>query len=230
MHLIGVDLGRQNDFAAPVIFEDELVQKPVTVMPIDTPARYIDVPSLLVRRYNLVDMAQWRGVSYPQIAKRISDIVKSPLISRDYILAVDATGVGQAVIDLLRDDWGLFPIGITFTSGKAVTQSVFGYNVPKRDLVVNLQVLYQTERIRIAEELELGLQYKEQLRHFTSTVDRKTGHESYDADLEAIHDDLPMASAIILWYAEQILAHELELPASAPGTQKPFNPATFGLS
>lgn len=230
MHLIGVDLGRLNDFAAPVIFEDELVQKPVQAMPLDVPPRFIDVPSLLVRRYNLVDMAQWRGVSYPQIARRIRDIVVSPLISRDYILAVDATGVGQAVVDLLRDDYGLFPVGITFTSGKSVTQSVFGYNVPKRDLVVNLQVLYQTERIRIAADLELGGLYKEQLRHFTSVVDRKTGHEGFEADNEAIHDDLPMASAIVLWYAEQILAHELELPNASVEAKKAFNPATYGLS
>lgn len=216
------------DFAAPVIFEDELVPKPVTRAPLDLPPRYLDVPSLLVRRYNLVDMAQWTGVSYPQTAKRIEQIVRSPLISRDYLLVVDATGVGQAVMDMLRDSYNLAPIGVTFTSGKSVTQSIYGYNVPKRDLVVNLQVLYQMERVRIAEELELALEYKEQLRHFTSEVDRVTKHESFDSDSGQVHDDLPMASAIVLWYAEQILAGELELPNSAPA--KSFNPATYGLS
>lgn len=216
------------DFAAPVIFEDELVPKPVTRAPLDLPPRYLDVPSLLVRRYNLVDMAQWTGVSYPQTARRIEQIVRSPLISRDYLLVVDATGVGQAVMDMLRDSYNLAPIGVTFTSGKSVTQSIYGYNVPKRDLVVNLQVLYQMERVRIAEELELALEYKEQLRHFTSEVDRVTKHESFDSDSGQVHDDLPMASAIVLWYAEQILAGELELPNSAPA--KSFNPATYGLS
>lgn len=216
------------DFAAPVIFEDELVPKPVTRAPLDLPPRYLDVPSLLVRRYNLVDMAQWTGVSYPQTARRIEQIVRSPLISRDYLLVVDATGVGQAVMDMLRDSYNLAPIGVTFTSGKSVTQSIYGYNVPKRDLVVNLQVLYQMERVRIAEELELALEYKEQLRHFTSEVDRVTKHESFDSDSGQVHDDLPMASAIVLWYAEQILAGELELPNSAPA--KAFNPATYGLS
>jgi len=228
VHLIGVDLGRQNDFAAPVIFEDELVPKPRQRAPLDMPPRYLDVPSLLVRRYNLVDMAAWRGVSYPQIAKRISQMVASPLISRDYILVVDATGVGQAVMDILRDDFHLSPIGVTFTSGKSVTQSVFGYNVPKRDLVVNMQVLFQMERIRISEELELALEFKEELRHFTSEVDRVTKHESYEADSGMVKDDLPMAAAIILWYAEQVLAGELELPSGA--SSKPFNAATYGLS
>jgi hypothetical protein len=230
MHLIGVDLGRQNDFAAPVIFEDELVQKPITKAPHEISVKYLDVPSLLVRRYNLVDMAQWRGVSYPQIALRVKQIIDSPLISRDYILCVDATGVGQAVVDMLRDDYGLEPIGITFTSGKAVTQSSFGYNVPKRDLVINLQVLFQMERIRIAESLELALQFKEQLRHFTSVVNER-GHEQFGADDESIHDDLPMAAAIIMWYSEHILAHEMELPTGGNGTkQGAFNPATYGLS
>jgi hypothetical protein len=230
MHLIGVDLGRQNDFAAPVIFEDELVQKPVTSMPIDVPARYLDVPSLLVRRYNLVDMAQWRGVSYPQTAKMIKNMVDSPLLSRDYILVVDSTGVGQAVMDMLHDDYDLNPVGVTFTAGKSVTESKYGYNVPKRDLVVGLQVLFQMERIRISEDLELAAQFKEQLRHFSSVVDRSTGHESYGADDENIHDDLPMAAAIVMWYAEHVLAHELELPSSAKGGEKAYNPATFGLS
>jgi hypothetical protein len=227
MHLIGVDLGRRNDFAAPVIFEDELYQKPVTIMPDGTPPRYRDVPSLLVRRYNLVDMMQWTGVSYPMTAKRIKNIVDNPQVSRDYILAVDATGVGQAVIDMLRGDYNLNPIGVTFTSGAAVTMSQYGYNVPKRDLVVNLQLLFQLERVRIAEELELAKEFKGQLEHYSSHVNER-GYESFAADAEIEHDDLPMAAAIILWYAEKVMAHRIELPQGEP--QKPFNPATHGLT
>lgn len=229
MHLIGVDLGRVVDAAAVVIFEDELAQKPVTRAPLEIPPRYLDVPSLLVRRYNLVDMIQWRGVSYPEIARRISVIMKMPEVSHDTILAVDATAVGQAVMDMLRDDPLLNPVGITFTSGKSVTQSNFGYNVPKRDLVVNLKVLMEMERIRIAEEHPLALEFKEQLRHYTSSVDKVTLNESFDGE-GGVHDDLPMAAAVIMWYCEQILAHELELPSDGGRPQKAFNPATHGLS
>lgn len=229
MHLIGVDLGQIVDAAAVTIFEDELVQKPVTKMPLDLPPRYLDVASLLVRRYNLVDMAQWRGVSYPETAERIKRIVDSPLISRDYILVLDATGVGQAVMDMVRDNYQLSPIGVTFTSGKSVTQSSYGYNVPKRDLVVNLQVLFQMERIRIAADLALADVFREQLRHYTSKMS-KSGNEQFGADEEDVHTDLPMAAAIIMWYSEQVLAGQLELPSAAGEARKVFNPATYGLS
>jgi hypothetical protein len=229
MHLIGVDLGRVVDAAAVVIFEDELVQKPVTKAPLDVPPRYLDVPSLLVRRYNLVDMIQWRGVTYPEIARKIGLIMKMPEVSHDIILAVDATAVGQAVMDMLRADPQLDPIGVTFTSGKSVTQSTFGYNVPKRDLVVNLQVMFQMERIRIAEEHPLALEFKEQLRHYTSNIDKVTLNESFDGE-GGVHDDLPMAAAVIMWYCEHVLASELELPSGDNGSRKAFNPATYGLS
>ena len=227
-HLIGVDLGRQNDFAAPVIFEDELVQKPVTRAPDEIPVRYRDVPSLLTRIYKGVDMSEWRGVSYPMTAQRIKRIVDSPMISRDYVLVVDSTGVGEAVIDMLRESYHLNPVGVSFTSGNAVTMSPFGYNVPKRDLVVNLQVLFQMERVKIAEELELAVTFREQLRHFTSTVNRRTGHEGFGADSEIEFDDLPMAAAIVLWYAEKILAHQIEMPHRL-GPAKEFDPARHGL-
>jgi len=228
VHLIGVDLGRQNDFAAPVIFEDELIQKPVTRAPNELPPRYRDVPSLLTRIYKCVDMNQWRDVSYPMTAQRIKRIVDSPLISRDYILVLDATAVGEAVMDMLREIYHLNPIGVAFTSGDSVTQSVYGYNVPKWMLVQNLQVLGEMERLKIAEDLELALTFKEQLRHFTSTVSRRTGHESFNADSESEHDDLPMAAAVVLWYAENVLAHQIELPNN-PTEKKDFDPARYGL-
>ena len=54
--------------------------------------------------------------------------------------------------------------------------------------------------------------------------------ESFDGE-GGVHDDLPMAAAIIMWYAEHILAHEMELPTGGNGTKKgAFNPATYGLS
>lgn len=227
MHLIGVDLGRQNDFAAPVIFEDELIVEPVTIMPDGVPPRYQDVPISLMRIYNLVDMCQWRGVSYPMIARRIKDITISPLISRDYILVVDATGVGIPVIDMMREQ-DLFPIGISITGGNVVTLSEFGYNVPKRDIVVNMQVVFQTERIRIAEELELAGTFRDQLKHYT-TPDKLTarGKQTFGNDAEVGNDDLVTSAGIVLWYAEKVLGSTVQLPT---GKEKEYNPAKAGLS
>ena len=227
MHLIGVDLGRQNDFAAPVIFEDELILEPVTIMPDGVPPRYQDVPTSLMRIYNLVDMCQWRGVSYPIITRRIKDITISPLISRDYILVVDATGVGIAVIDMMRE-LDLFPIGITITGGNVVTLSEFGYNVPKRDIVVNMQVVFQCERIRIAAELALATTFRDQLKHYT-TPDKLTarGKQTFGNDAEVGNDDLVTSAGIVLWYAEKVLGSVVQLPT---GKEKEYNPAKAGLS
>ena len=74
--------------------------------------------------------------------------------------------------------------------------------VPKRDLVSTLDVLFQSERLRIAEDLEAAPIFVNELLNFRRKVDLKTAHDSYEAWRESIHDDLVLAVAMACWYGE----------------------------
>ena len=66
-------------------------------------------------------------------------------------LVVDATGVGGAVLDMLREAWpGGRLVPVTITGGKSPVRSGAAWSVPKRDLVVGLQVMFEEGEMRIA--------------------------------------------------------------------------------
>ena len=70
-------------------------------------------------------------------------------------MAVDATGVGRPVIDMIRDanlPATVYPI--TLTGGDAVIRDGMERRVPKRDVASTIAVLLQTGRLRIARGLK----------------------------------------------------------------------------
>ncbi len=77
------------------------------------------------------------------------------------------------------------------------------WRVPKRDLVAVLQVLLQTERLKVAEALQLSQVLVQDLLNFRVTIDPRTAHDSYSAWREADHDDLVLATALACWWGEQ---------------------------
>jgi hypothetical protein len=164
------------------------------------------------------------------VARRIHTLASNPTISRDYLLVVDATGVGLAVIDMLRDPpYRLNPMGITSTSGHAITTSDVGYNVAKLFLVENMQVLAQTGRILVAAGLKHADTFKDQLKGFTAKV-TPAGNETYAAQTESLHDDFVMGVAMVLWVAEKFFAHVIQLPRGGDPNKKPYDPARAGIS
>jgi hypothetical protein len=167
---------------------------------------------------------------YEQVVDRIYTLKKNPRISDDAILVVELNAMGAPVFDWLRQV-GLGPIGINVTAAKEVTLSTMGYNVPKRDLVMNMQVLFQTSRLHIAPDImqgsvNLSKLFREQLKHFTAEM-RKSGYVAFGADVESIHDDIVTSSAEALWYAENVLDHEMSFTKAE---EKEFNPAKHGLT
>ncbi|MGI8496714.1 MAG: hypothetical protein ACR2OG_03900 [Gemmatimonadaceae bacterium] len=120
-------------------------------------------------------------------------------------LVVDATGVGRAVLELLRQR-GLKPVAITITGGDEVTHGDT-LRVPKRELVGSLQVALQTERLRIAAELALRPVLVAELRDFRLRVNPLTAHDSWNAR-EGAHGDIVLAVAVALWYAKRMARFE----------------------
>jgi phage FluMu gp28-like protein len=176
-YTIGVDLGQVSDFTAVAVLEEG--------------------PS---RHYALRYMDRIRNRPYTEIVDRIKKLVRK--LPGTPCLAVDATGVGRPVIDMMREariDADLYPV--TITGGDAVTRDGFEYRVPKRDLCSCVAVLLQTGRLRIARNLPHAQTLERELSRFRVKIS-PDGHDSYTAWREADHDDLVLAVAVASWMSE----------------------------
>jgi hypothetical protein len=110
-------------------------------------------------------------------------------------LVVDATGVGAPVIELLqRSRLGcrLWPVTITGGDGESREKGL--YRVPKRDLVVGLQVLLEQGGIQMAEGLREKAVLVKELADMRVKL-TSSGHAQY----EGRHDDLVSALSLACW-------------------------------
>ena len=146
------------------------------------------------------------GTPYPAQVKRIKEL--HTLLSAQgsaLKLGVDQTGVGRPVVDMLRSS-GLKPTAVTITGGDATSGGGLEYRVPKRDLVSAVQVLLQSERLKIARALQEAETLTAELLAFKVSVSLK-GHDSYGNDVgpwrENPHDDLVLAVALACWFGER---------------------------
>ena len=193
LFIVGLDLGQVNDHTALAILERPRIRRttdPATVYAV----RYL-------MRFPL-------GTSYPSIVTGVKEILQRPPLDRAPVfLAVDATGCGRPVCDLLRP---IFPsmAAISITGGEQASAGPAGWNVPKRTLAGIVQILLQTRRLLIAQGLPEAAQLKHELQNFKVKINIATGNESFEAWREKDHDDLVLAVAIAAWLGEQIAVAE----------------------
>lgn len=127
-------------------------------------------------------------------------------------LVVDATGVGRPVLEMLVQH-GLEPIPVVITGGHDVTR-VTGpcgveYRVPKRDLAMSMQLVLQAGRFRVSPRLSFAERLKAELLAFRVKL-TKAGNDTYEAWRESDHDDLVLACAVGVWWAENWLVDDLD--------------------
>jgi hypothetical protein len=178
---MGVDLGQAADYTAVCVLEQHGQRDDA--------------------RYAVRWLERWLGVSYTEQVNWLRQLkAKAPLEKAHLI--VDATGVGRAVLDMLRNAY-LKPTAITITGGDTVTQaSVAELRVPKRDLVAAVAVALQQGRLKMAPDLLHAAMLTAELQNFRMRIDPRTAHDSYAAWREADHDDLVLALAVALWYGQ----------------------------
>jgi hypothetical protein len=111
-------------------------------------------------------------------------------------LVCDLTGVGKAVGDLAAAA-GLAPIGVTITSGDAVTHEGLNFHVPKLNLVSRLQALLHNGQLKIHPGLSDAQALVEELQSFRAQASA-SGFWRFGAR-SGKHDDLVLAVAIALW-------------------------------
>src|SRR3954447_22387189 len=143
LFVAGLDLGQKQDYTAIAVIE-----RCRTVYAARDPVTYDFVQE---KRYTLTHVERLPlGTPYPRVVDHVREVLQRT--GGDPSLVVDATGVGQPVVDLLRQSGlrrGLVPV--TITGGERTSGSGDGYRVPKRDLVTGLQIAFETRSLEIAK-------------------------------------------------------------------------------
>ena len=202
----GLDLGQAQDYTALVALEAHGTPRKVqwegrgpfmgmlatmTDMVEGVPLTRLDIRH--VERFPL-------GTAYRTIAEQVEARMRGMPSPR--YLAVDETGVGRGVLELLTP---LNPIGITITGGQQITRGPGAqeWKVPKRELVAALQVPAQARTIHCAKGLPHAELLVREMVNFKAKISA-AGHDSYEAWRQADHDDLVLAAAMAAWAADLI--------------------------
>ena len=193
---IGLDLGQSHDFTAMAI----LGRTELTGDWDAAAYAYKKMAGLRLRHLARIPL----GTPYPEVVERVRQVTRSAELRQRCDLMVDATGPGRAVVNMLRGadlDCRMLPAIIT--GGHAETWSNGYDHVPKRDLIVGLQVLLQRGALQIAAGMAFGGVLVEEMAAMRVRQTEK-GHEQFGAWREGEHDDLVFAVALAYWGANKM--------------------------
>lgn len=209
-YFVGVDLGQKQDYTAVCVVERRAVT-------------YDDPDPVTWQRrkevqYHLRHMERIAlGTPYPEVVERVRKVARGPAVLGRCELVVDATGVGGPVVDLLRAaKTGCDLVPVTITGGEAAVQRGREWRVPKRDLIVGLQVMFETEQLQIASKLPEMEKFMKELMGMRIKVSA-AGHDSYGSWRDGDHDDLVLAVALACWRAKTFVRWSLYGPGRLPG-------------
>ncbi len=187
-YVIGLDLGQASDYTALAVLERPAPVPNSNVAPV--------YPLPYLKRFRL-------STPYTDIVPAVAKLASTPPL-RGATLVVDYTGVGRALVDMLRKaSTGCRIIPVTITAGQAVTRAEDGsYHVPKKELVTSLQLVLQARRLKVAAALPESDTLIEEMHNFRVKV-TLAANETFGAWREGQHDDLVLAVAVAAWWAEK---------------------------
>ena len=210
-YVVTVDVAKKQDYSAIMVTriqtETEAVQGKMEISRVF---------------YDIVWIDQFNQMSYSDLVDRIMRVVTYKDLVYSHDLVVDATGVGEAVVDQLRQA-GANPIPLVFTAGERATASYFQagalffergqtlqplktlreIRVPKKDLVTAGSVLMEQGRVRVAPGLKFADTFRKELIAFAGKVNEKTRKVRFEAQSEFDHDDLVVCYLMMAWWVQQ---------------------------
>ncbi|SPF32600.1 conserved hypothetical protein [Candidatus Sulfopaludibacter sp. SbA4] len=195
-YFVGVDLGQSRDFTAIAVVEMVEVKG-------EWDAAAYAWRKETVFRLRFLERVPL-GTPYPEVVDRVVEVTRSRELAGRCHVAVDGTGVGRPVVDLLRS---ARPGGVLMpaiiTNGDFETRDHGYYRVPKRDLIIGLQVLLQGGALQISSALKHGPELVKEMADMQVRV-TPSGNEQYGAWREGTHDDLIFAVALACWCARKV--------------------------
>lgn len=215
MLYLGLDLGQAADFSALAIVEEPIYCPPaggwVSSASLGAEMRHAypsawrmwrkqttEKPPLWLRTLHRYPLR----TSYPDV---VSDVIRrlggAQTHRSDAVLVVDGTGVGAAVVDMFR--FGDLPCElrpVVIHGGVKVIHD-HGIHVPKRDLIGAVQVVLHTGRLQVARQSEMTEAWAKEMQGYQLKL-TASGHDTYNARQDSVHDDLVLAVALAVWLRE----------------------------
>ncbi|HEY7309267.1 MAG TPA: hypothetical protein VH643_07930 [Gemmataceae bacterium] len=200
-YVLGLDLGQTSDFTALAVLERH---------PAETAEQKPDYALRHLRRFPL-------GTAYTEIVPAVGAVRRNEPL-REAPLIVDQTGVGRAVVDMLRHSaCGAIPV--TITGGHATTVTADGsYHVPKKELITALQVVMQGRRLQIARSLPEAATLVRELQNFQVKI-TAAANETFGVWRDGQHDDLVLAVGLACWWSERVPPFEAPTVIQTPPRQ-----------
>ncbi len=191
MFFVGLDLGQRQDFTAIAVVE-RIDPQSLRPGPFRGGAFGLTTPtppwSLIIRHLERLPL----GTPYTTVAERVCEIMLHPALEANSRLIVDATGVGRPVVDLLRTaKFSATVTAVTITGGDSAHNKGEEWHVPRRDLLVHLQVLLEQGRLKIARNTRETERLVRELESITASGE------------SGEHDDLVIAVALACWRAKR---------------------------
>jgi hypothetical protein len=204
--VVGLDLGQSQDFTAVAVLRSapalDQTGKPVSGQN-SRGAQVFDVVHL--ERFPL-------GTPYPAIVGKVKDLVGRKELQEggEPRLAIDASGVGRAVVDMVVDadlPAVVSPITITAGNGDYRRDCWHGHHGPwafwvaKIHIVGSVQAALSTGRLRIGSKLPFADILKKELINYRVKL-TPAANEVFDPR-SGTHDDLLLATAIAVWLGSE---------------------------
>ena len=187
-YFLGLDLGQTRDFTALAVLE----RSPPT-----DAGTAVEPPEYALRHLHRFPL----GTPYTEIVPAVAALIRAGPLAESPVVA-DQTGVGRAVVDMLRQAIGwVVPVSITGGHAVIVTEDR-SFHVPKKELVTSLQVVMQSRRLRIARGLHEAAILVRELQQFQVKISA-SAHETFGVWRDGQHDDLVLAVALACWWAER---------------------------
>ena len=179
MVYFGLDLGKRQDYSA--------------LAAVEWTQRYLG-RDLVTYEQQYQDILQVRGIErlpegmpYPDVVEHVGERVARA--GERLVLAVDGTGVGVPVVDLLRkEQMGCWLLPVTITGGNGETRRDGFHGVPRRDLLQGLRVGLEKGELQVGAKLRGRDALLAELRDLRTRGSRGT-------------DDLVFALALARWAA-----------------------------
>ncbi len=187
-YIVGVSVGLSAQHTALAVIEQEvLCQGRYTTKCGELRLRHLDRLPL--------------GTSYPEIVGKVKEIIETVEKTEGAEpsdLVMDITGVGRGILSLM-DDEGLSPIAVTITGGTEEREPKSDdWRIAKVELVSNLQLQYQLQRLKTAPRLDLADTFVEEMMNFKLKAPSLSVND-FEAWREGAHDDLVFAVAVAVW-------------------------------
>jgi len=180
---LGIDIGQKRDPTAICVAEFQ---------PRKTQGR--DEMHFIVRHLQRLDL----GTPYPEVARRVAEVAEgtSKKAGISPVVYVDATGVGQPIVDILRECapryLKIIPVYFTSTDKATVSTSYPPQiSLGKAFLVSRLQALLQTGRLHLPQSRDSEA-LREELLNYEIRI-TENSNDTYGAFRVGTHDDLVTA-------------------------------------